>query len=259
MPKDDDISAIPSISAKRDNAPASAAVPRPRGGSRSSNRGDKGGSGGGGRPGLLSGFMLLLALVIGLSACVWAWQLQEKLTVAGHTLERYEQRIASLEDRLADTDEGMNQNATVQAAKIRELDTEVRKLWDNVWKRSKERFGVLEASAKRFESNIAANEQTLEATQSELGRAKQDLAKLQSVAGNLDRLMSSARSSQAEVERVADTLNAINLELSKLDKRVGGNEEWISAINAFRQTTNTNISQLQSQLRALQASAAAGG
>jgi hypothetical protein len=83
MPKDDDISAIPSISAKRDNAPASAAVPRPRGGSRSSNRGDKGGSGGGGRPGLLSGFMLLLALVIGLSACVWAWQLQEKLTVAG--------------------------------------------------------------------------------------------------------------------------------------------------------------------------------
>jgi hypothetical protein len=40
--------------------------------------------------------------------------------------------------------------------------------------------------------------------------------------------MSSARSSQAEVERVADTLNAINLELRKLDKRVGGNEEWIS-------------------------------
>ena len=64
--------------------------------------------------------------------------------------------------------------------------------------------------------------------------------------------MTSAKSSQAEVERVADALNAINLELSKLEKRVGGNEEWIGAINAFRQSTNANISQLQATVRALQ-------
>jgi uncharacterized coiled-coil protein SlyX len=82
----------------------------------------------------------------GPGSCRSAW------TQTGHVLERYEGRIADLEDRLADTDEGMSQNAAVQAAKIRELDSEVRKLWDNVWKRSKERLGVLEASSKRFAS-----------------------------------------------------------------------------------------------------------
>lgn len=247
MPKDDDISPIPSISASREGTTAGAAVPRRRGSGRPS-----GADGGGGRPGAGWLFLLVVALLVALGACAWAWQLQERLVQTGHTLERYETRIADLEDRLADTDEGMSQNAAVQAAKIRELDSEVRKLWDNVWKRAKERLGTLEASTKRIDGVIAANQQSIDATQNDLGAAKQDLARLQSVAGDLERLMTSAQRSQAEVERVADTLNTINLELSKLNRRVAGNEEWITAINAFRQTTNASISQLQAALRGMQ-------
>ena len=248
MSKDDDISPIPSISASRDGGAPSAAVPRPRGGSRSTSKPD----GGGGKPGLISGIGLFVALLIAISACAWSWQLQEKLTQAGHVLERYEKRIGDLEDRLSDTDEGMSQNAAVQAAKIRELDSEVRKLWDNVWKSTKERLGKLEASAKRADGAVAANAQTVKTTQADLGKALQDIARLQKVSGDLERSAASARSSQAEVERVADALNAIDLELAKLSKRVGGNEEWIKSINAFRQSTNASISQLQSQLRAMQ-------
>lgn len=252
MARDDDVDPIPSIKAQRDGSAPKAAVPRPRGGGRSAAVA-RDSAGGGGRPGLLSGLGLVLALLIALAACVWAWQLQERLTQAGHTLDRYEERIADLEDRLADTDEGMNQNATVQAAKIRELDSEVRKLWDNVWARSKERLGKLEASEKRFENAIAANAKALESTQAELGAALTDIAQLTKIAGDMERLMTSSRNSQAEVERVADTLNTISLELARLNKRVEGNEEWIGAINAFRQSTNASISQLQSSLRALQA------
>jgi hypothetical protein len=51
---------------------------------------------------------------------------------------------------------------------------------------------------------------------------------------------------------VADALNRVDLELARVEKRVGGNEEWISAINAFRQSTNASISQLQAAVRALQ-------
>lgn len=255
MPKDDDIAPITSISANREGARGGAAVPRPRGGSRNSSNG----GGSGGRSGVLSRMMLVVAMAVAVSACVWAWQLQERLEQAGHTMERYEKRISSLEDRLADTDEGMSQNAAVQAAKLRELDTEVRKLWDNVWKRSKERLGVLEASAKRFEGAIAANDKSIDATQAELGKALADIEKLQSVSGDLERLMSSARTSQAEVERVADALNTVNLELARLNKRVAGNEEWIKSINAFRQSTNSAITNLQATIRALQTPSAAGG
>ncbi|MFT7286835.1 MAG: chromosome segregation ATPase [Halieaceae bacterium] len=250
MSKDDDLSPIPSISARRDSEGAAAAVPRPRGGSRSASGKER--VAGSGKPGLLSGVLLFFTLLLALAACAWVWQLQEQLMQAEHVLERYETRIADLEDRLADTDEGLSQNTAVQAAKIRELDAEVRKLWDNVWKRSKERFGVLEASSKRFDKEISANAATLGSTRTDLAAAQKSLVQLQSVGGDLERLMTTARSSQAEVERVADTLNRINLELAKLNKRVAGNEGWIGAINAFRQSTNASISQLQARLRELQ-------
>jgi chromosome segregation ATPase len=173
-------------------------------------------------------------------------------------MDRYERRISDLEDRLADTDEGMSQNAAVQAAKIRELDTEVRKLWDNVWKRSKERLGKLEASEKRFDNAIAANQQALDATQADLGKALTDIAQLTRVASDMERLMTSSRTSQAEVERVADALNSLNLELARYSKRVESNEEAIRAIDAFRRSTSANIDQLRAGLRTLQGGGAGG-
>ena len=65
--------------------------------------------------------------------------------------------------------------------------------------------------------------------------------------------MASAKSNQAEVERVADSLNRIDLALSKLDKRVAGNEEWVGSVNAFRKQVNTNLTELQATVRAIQA------
>ena len=80
-------------------------------------------------------------------ACAWAWQLQGRVQLAEEKIVDYDMRIGDLEARLSDTDEGMNQNAELQAAKIRELDTEVRKLWDNVWKEASERLAKLEKSS----------------------------------------------------------------------------------------------------------------
>jgi septal ring factor EnvC (AmiA/AmiB activator) len=64
--------------------------------------------------------------------------------------------------------------------------------------------------------------------------------------------MASAKANQAEVERVADALNAINLQLAKLDKRVQGSEEWVGSVNAFRRQVNTSLSELQATVRSMQ-------
>jgi chromosome segregation ATPase len=249
---DDDLDRIPSITATREGVSR-----RGSGGTRSKSHKSRGvnsrrASGGSRGYSLLSRFLAAVSLAVAGVACAWAWQLQQELDVAGVEMGRYAERISDLEARLSDTDEGMNQNATLQAAKIRELDSEVRKLWDNVWKKSKERLAKLEASSTSQGNRIAEVEASMNSTETKLTGAASDIAKLKSVAGDLERLMASARANQTEVERVADTLNRINLDLSKLSKRVEANEEWVGSINAFRKQVNANLSELQATVRSMQ-------
>jgi chromosome segregation ATPase len=214
---------------------------------------DKTGAGG---AGALARLGITLALVTAAVACAWAWQLQQALQESEIRGEEYARRIGDLEARLSDTDQGMNQNAELQAAKIRELDSEVRKLWDNVWKQASERLAKLEQSVGGQGKKLDAATAGLAAAQGQIKSASGDIAKLKSVAGDLERLIASGKANQAEVERVADTINRVNLDMAKLSKRVQGNEEWIQSINAFRKQVNASLVELQAALRAQPKSAA---
>ena len=248
MPKDD-LDHIPSIVPTRDNAPrptgggATAKGRKPRGAASRSTPTNTGGSG------LLARLFLTLSLAAAAVACAWAWQLQLQLDQAGMELEPYAGRIGDLEARLSDTDEGMNQNAELQAAKIRELDSEVRKLWDNVWKQASERLAKLENSSSAQGKKLDTTASNLATAQGQIKAASGDIAKLNSVAGDLERIIASGKVNQAEVERVADSINQVNLEIAKLNKRVQGNEEWINSINAFRKQVNASLVELQAALR----------
>ena len=249
----DDLDHIPSIVPTRDNAP------RPTGGGASS-KGRKP-RGAGSRPtptkpgssGLLARLFLTLSLAGAAVACAWAWQLQQQLQQATVQMEGYSTRIGDLEARLSDTDEGVNQNAAVQAVKIGELESEVRKLWDNVWKQTKSRLAKLEADNTSQGKKLASTEKSLATVQTQLKSSSGDIAKLKGVSGDLSRLMSSAKTNQAEVERVADALNRINLELAKLSKRVQSNEESVNSINAFRKQVNASLTSLEASVRVIQA------
>jgi chromosome segregation ATPase len=213
--------------------------------------------------GLLPRLFIFVSLIVAIAACAWAWRLQTQLLQADERIADYATRIGDLEARLSDTDEGMNQNAEVQAAKLTELDKEVRKLWDNVWKETKDRLSKLEAGNAGQDKSISAVQGSVSTAQSqvkatsaevaglktEVTALKSEIAGLKSVAGDMARLMTSAKTNQAEVERVADALNQINLSLAKLDKRVTGNEEWVASINTFRKQINTSVSELQAAVR----------
>ncbi len=251
----DDIDHIPSIVPSRDHDDiplrGTGATPPPRraGNAQRPAAKAKGGSG----MSLTSRLLLTVTLVAAAVACAWAWQLQEELKSANVVMEQYANRIADLEDRLSDTDEGMSQNAAVQAAKIRELDSEVRKLWDNVWKQSKARLDALEGASKTQATKVAANEKTVKALQAKVSSAEDDLKKLRSVSGDLSRLAASAKSGQAEVERVADALNRLELDMAKLNRQVASNAEGIKATDAFRRQANASINNLETAVRELQA------
>jgi chromosome segregation ATPase len=256
MPHDDQ-DHIPSIVPSRDTETHFAkpsSQPRgakaSRGGGNGGSRAPSGGSAGG--AGIWTRLFLTIALVVAAVACAWAWQLQEQLEQSGHIMERYEARISDLEDRLSDTDEGLSQNTATMAVKIKELYSEVDKLWASAWRKNKAKIEALEKSSKTHSSKLASAEKSLGTARSQLKAASGDIAKLKSVAGDLDRLLTSSKASQAEVERVADDLNRISLEYSKIDKRVKDNEEWLGSINAFRSQVNSALTRIQADIRALQ-------
>jgi chromosome segregation ATPase len=249
----DDLDHIPSIVPTRDGMPQrSNSMPRPNKNERNRSPNTPKQSPNVGGTGLLARVFITISLVAAGLACAWAWQLQTQLLQSNEHIANYAARIGDLEARLSDTDEGMNQNAETQAKKAAQLEAEVRKLWDNVWKETKDRLGKLESASASQGKSVKAMESSLATAQSQLKEASNDIAKLESVAGDLARLMSSAKASQAEVERVADNLNRINLAMAKLDKRVGSNEEWVGSVNAFRKQVNASLAELQATVRALQ-------
>jgi len=261
----DDLEHIPSIVPTRDGMPERGTA-RPKSNNRTEGGRQSGPQKSAGTErgtGLLARLFIFVSLIVAVAACAWAWRLQTQLLQADERIADYATRIGDLEARLSDTDEGMSQNAQAQAAKLTELDKEVRKLWDNVWKEASDRLSKLEAGNASQDKNISALQGSVSTAQSqakttsaevaglktEVAALKGEIAGLKSVAGDMARLMNSAKANQAEVERVADTLNQINLSLAKLDKRVTSNEEWVASINTFRKQINTSVTELQAAVR----------
>ena len=250
MPQDD-LDHIPAITATRDGVPRN---PRANGRTQAASKGRKPerptSSGG---AGLLARLFITLALAVAAVACAWAWTLQERIEQSGHLLERYEARISDLEDRLSDTDEGLNQNTATMAVKIKELYSEVDKLWASAWRKNKAQIEALQKQSASTTKKAASSEKTLASNEAQLKSMTADIAKLKSVSGDLERLMVSAKTNQAEVERVADTLNRMNLDIAKLSKRVQGDDEWTGSVDAFRRQVNSTLTRLQASIRALEA------
>ena len=149
-------------------------------------------SGGAGTPAaggssILLRLMLVLALAVAGVACAWAYQLQQALDSSAAQMERYAKRISDLEDRLSDTDEGLSQNTQAMAVKIKELYSEVDKLWASAWRRNKAAIEELEKTSASQVKKVAAAEKTLAANAEQIKSASGDIARLKSVAGDLER------------------------------------------------------------------------
>ena len=246
----DDLDHIPPIVPTRDAMPpAGAARSRPGKSGSAPRVSAQNRQAAGGGAGALARILITVSLVVAAVACVWAWQLQQALQESNIRAEDYAGRISDLEARLSDTDQGMNQNAELQAAKIRELDSEVRKLWDNVWKEARERLAKLEKASTSQGQKVATAAANLATTQGQLKTATGDIVRLKKLADDLERVIASGKANQAEVERVADTINQVSLDMAKLSKRVQGNEEWIQSINAFRKQVNASLVELRAAMR----------
>ena len=77
------------------------------------------------------------ALIIALTASASSYYLFTKNELAEARVSATELRLSSLESRLVSAGDEMTQSDEAVRVQLKELDREVRKLWDNVWKKVK--------------------------------------------------------------------------------------------------------------------------
>lgn len=203
--------------------------------------------------------LTLLSLLL-MATLAWAGYLQLQLQAADKSLANYEQRIGSLERQLSVTDESMSESSVAMKVKIRELDSEIRKLWDNVWKKSKQKFAQHDKLLKEQQQSIASHEAFI-------GTVKQQLSKNDNVVASLGKQLKAAEQLQSKVaanskalgginstaESAADKANRLNSEILKLERRIKETEGWLESINGFRRQVNRDLSTLKQSVGQLQA------
>lgn len=199
--------------------------------------------------------VLALLTIVLIATAGLAGYLFQKLTIAEGAIDNYELRISDLERRLEVTDESMSESSLAMKVKVRELDSEIRKLWDNVWKRAKQNLAEHDATLEKHAKRLDEVQKVASGTQQQFEQNKQVVAGLstqlkkaeqmgESVTRNTQQLQAQITSLEAAV----DKLNRMSAELNKLDKRVQGTEEWIESINGFRRQMNREITTLKQAL-----------
>ena len=236
---DDDLTAIPSISATRDADTGMTSRELPRSYQETSGIG------------AFARLVLTTSIVVATVALAWAWQLQQELNDTRDSLERYSVRTGDLEDLLSDTDETVNQSATAMRVQLKRLDTENRKLWD-ARKVSNNKISNLEKTSSAQGANLVDIKKIVTKNEKQLPILQEEVSRFTILAKDLTNLTASAKRNQVEVERVADGINRIDLEQAKLEKRVSENEGWIESINVSRRQVNGKLTQLENTIRSTQ-------
>ena len=172
-------------------------------------------------------------------------------------LQQAEARIADLEGRLSVTSDESSQSLTQVDAKLKWVDSEIRKLW-----------GISNDVNRKA---IAANKENIASLAKELAAAKKDASEANATAASLNTQLAANKAAvddaiakidsavlsiaeqgkrlqdfTEQVDRVDGQLSS----LQALQQKVRTNEEAIAAIDAYRRTINRDILELKQRIGA---------
>ena len=208
--------------------------------------------------------IVLLAIIVALVGVgVWAVELQKNLQDSRTTLAGYNQVINDLKAQLSVTDESVNQTSAQAEDKLKELDSEIRKLWDNVWKRAKTRIDQNEATLKSLKKQQAS---FLTALNNQTGAIKTFDETLNEYQRNLNALTVQANlipDNQAKIAAAQKSVSDLISELEALKGSVktlrgdqtvlaaqsGEFEEWIDSFNGYRRQVTQKLYEIEQALQ----------
>ncbi len=208
--------------------------------------------------------VVAFSLILAASALAWNYELQQQLEAAAVDRTDFEQRISDLEDRLSDTDESVSQSSVTMQIKIRELYSEVDKLWAQR-NLHKQQIADHDRSIASNKDLVDGQTDTIKSIRADSRAQGIQVAALVSQAEDVNetmvplrRLLDAAPGERAQLEALADQLRKLDLDFVALQQRVDITEEDIEAINGFRRQVLSNLSDIQKMMAAQQAGSAQG-
>lgn len=198
------------------------------------------------------GFVLFMLTLLIVALAAAAYYLFDQLTIAQGDLKQAQQRLEVLEQRLSSADESLEENSVTTAVKLKELDFEIRKLWDNVWKKQKQELAEHDAQLAKNEKRLAAIESRHRSLDAKLKNALQgydaDREAMASMSGKLDRVIAQSevnRKTLLEVNKQLTAGGSLDARVKAVERRVQQSEEWLDSVNAFRKQVNRDIEALR--------------
>jgi len=196
--------------------------------------------------------VMLLIVVIALGA--YSAHLRQQQVETHTALENLQARFDHLEEQILTTDESLSESGAAIQAKLREVDSEIRKLWGVSNDRNRKAIAAHDEAIQALQGSLAKLEQTqnnqvttlsslrsrVEAFDRKIGVAN---AEVLAAMAEIEQIRGSLATIRAAADRVEATANRVNT----LENRVRTHEEAIQSIDAFRRQTNQSLLQLRQQ------------
>lgn len=193
--------------------------------------------GGGGASAVIMSFLFVLILAVGGGA---SWLYLQ--------LEASNARIATLEQRLSQAGESMDQSSATLGLKLKELTdktnvlwTEMDKLWASAWRRNQSEITELRDGAANLSKKLAAAQKTLSAVETKTA----DIDSIASKVKVLDDMQVQVTDLSNNVLQLRKLSDGFGKSTSGLEKRMTSAEDWINSINAYRKQVNRQLDELQ--------------
>ncbi|NNC54464.1 MAG: hypothetical protein HKO07_01945 [Pseudomonadales bacterium] len=186
------------------------------------------------------GLLSVLALLIGITALGAAYFLYEQSLATLAKADIVDQRVKALEGQLASTGDELSESDAAVRVRIKALDLEVRKLWDDRKKKL--------AEYKQRDNKIAAQEKQVASLGKKQASSAGQLTALSAQVDELAEILERADFGIIQKNIAAAKAAAANLrkDFSALEKRVQSNEEWLESVNVFRRQVNERLNEIQS-------------
>lgn len=194
--------------------------------------------------------LAVAGLLFGLAATAAAVVLLRQGADLRAALEQSNLRISDLEGRLSSTGDSMNQSSASMQVKMKELGSEVDKLWA-AYRKTGGRIDELDGSLKKLDGAAGADRKQIAALAAGQDKLEKQLASKPDLAGELKALREQQGSVQSAIGRLNSTMNSLASTQSAQEARLKESEQWAKSNIEFRKQVTQRLTRLENPPSAL--------